>query len=153
MSPLNRKTAALRCLAAAALLGCLQGWGASRAQASCGDYVLVDRLHSAASLKVAMERHFPRGEGDRDAASLASREEGRTPCRGPQCSRRSVPPAAPAPAAASSPVRQDWSWAPPSGLIEIACSNHAVAIEVRPRAALHRDPIFRPPRSTAPALA
>lgn len=153
MTQPNRKSAALRWLAGAAMLVCLQGWLSACAQASCGDYVLVDRLHSAASLHGAMDGDAPRDRSGQDAASNNSHSPRRLPCNGPQCSKRSLPPVAPAPPAAASPVRHDLSCSAPSGLTLAARSSRLIAIEVRVCAVFRRDPILRPPRPNSPALA
>jgi hypothetical protein len=145
--------AALRRLAAAAMLICLQSWLAACAQASCGDYVLVDRLHSAASLHGAMDGDSPRDQSGSDAASSDSHSPRRLPCNGPQCSKRSLPPVAPEPPAAVSPVRHDLSCSGPSGLTLAARSSRLIAIEVRVYAVFRCDPILRPPRPISPALA
>jgi len=153
MISLNRTFAAFRWLAAAALLAGLQGWLAAGAQASCGDYVLIDGLHSAVPRHGVTGGDASRDRNGNDAASNDARSQGRRPCNGPQCSKRSVPPANPTPPAAPSQVRHDWSWSAPSGLTAAARSSRLIAIEVRVSAVVRRDPILRPPRPISPALA
>ena len=142
---------ATRLFAAAAALCFLQHALAMRAEASCGDYVLVHGLHSGASMHDRMEGRGSIDSAAEERASQASPANRRAPCHGPQCSKRSVPPVAPSPA--SSSERHDWSWSAPEILVPAINSCRLEAVEGGPRSAVLGDSIFRPPRSVAPALA
>lgn len=67
------------------------GWGAGRAEASCGDYVLIGNRHAA--MLMEMEGHqSPSPEASPREVFGATRKPGHpVPCHGPQCRQRRAP--------------------------------------------------------------
>ena len=140
----------VRILAAAAVLGWMS-WFSAGAKASCGDYVLIHDLHAPHSAS-PQASHLPMN-GERDVSTLPVSSHRSAPCRGPHCSKRSVPPLDPSPAPAFSLERHDWSWSAPEIAPAQLASSRFHSLEACPRPLFLGQSIFRPPRSGAPALA
>lgn len=147
LAPFN----AVRLFAAVVAIGGLQHWLAAGAEAGCGDYVHVQGLHVDAAGHGLLDASGSHASGERGLADLAPNRE--TPCRGPQCSKRSAPPVEPSPAPAASVERHDWSCAAPAILLPSADLNRFFATEARPHSLFRSAAIFRPPRFAAPARA
>src|SRR5689334_12066098 len=82
MSTLHPHTRTIFRRASTAAVCAVMLWCGSRAEASCGDYVMVGGRHDPHAAAT--------GRFDSDAPAVPR-------CRGPLCSDNSIPPAAPAP--------------------------------------------------------
>src|SRR3569623_544957 len=115
----------------------LQGSWSANVQASCGDYVsIAGRGHSMGQLAGGYE-------GQQAAPTDSDRQQ--SPCRGPNCSRRSAP-APTQPVAGSSAPRHELGWAALAVLSKQPASSRLAEAPVASRAVLLRGKIFRPPR-------